>query len=161
MRIIIGNKLKPFRKILDDENLEKEIEAHLQEDYLFASAMHGHKMSLVKSERTDSPPPESESVPMSRQDYELEGMAAGGRGDLAMEQPSPRINKAFVESLMDPGGVLLLSWDANRVRDGITGQSQPAVENHREADLHGDVEVRAGAVPSDERQPRARKEKAR
>ena len=105
---IIGNKLKPFRKIMDDENLEKEIEAHLQEDYLFASAMHGHKMSLVKSERSDSPPIESHQVPMTRQDYEVEGVGQD------LSEPPPRINKTFVESLMDTGANMEPQGNHNR-----------------------------------------------
>merc|ERR1712150_357292 len=37
--------------------VERELEAELQKDYLFASALHGHKMSLVKQDRGPSPPP--------------------------------------------------------------------------------------------------------
>ena len=53
----IAKKLKPFRQLLDDAAVERELEAELQKDYLFASALHGHKMSLVKQERGSSPPP--------------------------------------------------------------------------------------------------------
>ena len=42
---------------MDDAAVERELEAELQKDYLFASALHGHKMSLVKQERGSSPPP--------------------------------------------------------------------------------------------------------
>jgi len=53
----ISKKLKPFRQLLDDAAVERELEAELQKDYLFASALHGHKMSLVKQDRGPSPPP--------------------------------------------------------------------------------------------------------
>ena len=53
----IAKKLKPFRQLLDDAAVERELEAELQKDYLFASALHGHKMSLVKQDRGPSPPP--------------------------------------------------------------------------------------------------------
>ena len=42
---------------MDDAAVERELEAELQKDYLFASALHGHKMSLVKQDRGPSPPP--------------------------------------------------------------------------------------------------------
>ena len=53
----IAKKLKPFRQLVDDAAVERELEAELQKDYLFASALHGHKMSLVKQDRGPSPPP--------------------------------------------------------------------------------------------------------
>ena len=53
----IARKLKPFRQLVDDAAVERELEAELQKDYLFASALHGHKMSLVKQDRGPSPPP--------------------------------------------------------------------------------------------------------
>jgi len=58
---VIAQKLVPFKRILQDEHVEKEIEAHLQQDYLFASAMHGHKMSLMSKDqdRGSSPPPDA------------------------------------------------------------------------------------------------------
>jgi len=45
---VISEQLQPYKELLEDENVEREIEAHLQQDYLFASAMHGHKMSIVR-----------------------------------------------------------------------------------------------------------------
>ena len=67
----IAKKLLPFKRILEDEHVEKEIEAHLQQDYLFASAMHGHKMSMVKGDRGASPPPVTAAK--KRSDYEMDG----------------------------------------------------------------------------------------
>lgn len=82
---VLSEQLQPFKELLEDESVEREIEAHLQQDYLFASAMHGHKMSIVRpgaltsdgtsvlDQKRGSEPPELERRrPKKRADYDVD-----------------------------------------------------------------------------------------
>jgi len=81
----ISEMLQPYKELLEDESVEREIEAHLQQDYLFASAMHGHKMSIVRpgqltkdgsgvldQNRGSEPPPQERGRPKRRADYDVD-----------------------------------------------------------------------------------------
>jgi len=81
----ISEMLQPYKELLEDESVEREIEAHLQQDYLFASAMHGHKMSIVRpgtltsdgsgvldQKRGTEPPPQERGRPKRRADYDVD-----------------------------------------------------------------------------------------
>lgn len=82
---VISEQLQPYKELLEDESVEREIEAHLQQDYLFASAMHGHKMSIVRpgtltsdgtsvldQKRGSEPPDLERRRPKKRADYDVD-----------------------------------------------------------------------------------------